>query len=391
MTSSTSDVVVVGGGVIGMSTAFHLARRGLRVTVLERDHICAGTTGQSGGVVRQHYSHAFTARLAKESLEVFHHWGELIGGDPGFVPTGVLLVANTATEGGIRRNVEMHQGLGIETHLLDPVAMREVEPRLNVDDLTVAAWEPTAGYADPVATTVALTAAARDAGVEIIEGCAVIGFTLSGDRVTGVLTSAGAVSSAAVVNAAGVWGARLLEQVGQTLPIEVTRHPMAAVRRHESSRQLHPPILDVAIDTYLLPRGDLTLVGTLGTHPDDTPVDMDCYELGVTNGEIERLLRRGSRRMPSVARGARWGGWAGIYDETPDAHPVIDAVPGVPGLFCALGMNGNCFKLAPRLGELLAARVVDGEPAASALEPFRLDRFAAGETHDRAFAMRVLA
>ena len=389
--SRTADAVVIGAGVIGSSIALYLAREGVETVVLERDHVCAGTTGQSGGIVRQHYSQPYTAALARDALAIFQDWEYQIGGDSGFVKSGVLIVGNGANDFAIRSNVEMHRSLGIQTEVLDAAEIAALEPRLAVDDLTVGCWEPTAGYADPVSTTYALADAARAAGAEIHEGTAVTAVRQSSGRVTGVETTAGPIGAPIVVNAAGIWGVAMLAELGVELPIVATRHPMVALKRPTTDRPLHVPVLDVAVDTYLIPRGDITLVGTLGTHADDALVDPDTYRRGLSNEEVRRLTLLGRRRMPVLGRGVMWGGWAGVYDESIDAHPVVDEVPGVDGLFCALGMSGNCFKLAPILGRLLARRIVDGRASAEPLAPLRLDRFTAGATHSRAFAMSVLA
>jgi glycine/D-amino acid oxidase-like deaminating enzyme len=136
----------------------------------------------------------------------------------------------------------------------------------------------------------------------------------------------------------------------------------------------------------------MTLVGKLGTMPADIDVDPDTYERGVTNSEIERYLASARRRMPFLDRGSLLGGWAGIYDDSVDAHPIVDAVPGADGLFCALGMSGNCFKLSPVIGDLLAQRIISGAGHAPALDLFRIGRFTDGSAHDRAYgSMSVLA
>lgn len=121
---------------------------------------------------------------------------------------------------------------------------------------------------------------------------------------------------------------------------------MALIRRATDDNRQHPAVLDVHTDSYFLPKGDLTLVGKLGTMPSDENVDPDGYLQGVTNEEISRYQQAARRRLPTLERGTVLGGWAGIYDDSIDAHPVVDAVPGVEGLYCALGMSGNCFKLA---------------------------------------------
>jgi sarcosine oxidase subunit beta len=141
-----------------------------------------------------------------------------------------------------------------------------------------------------------------------------------------------------------------------------------------------------------LPKGELTLIGKLGTMPNDMNVDPNTYERGVTNAELERYRQSALARFPPLTRGVGHGGWAGIYDDSIDAHPIVDAVPGTDGLLCALGMSGNCFKLSPVIGDLLAARILSGPDSAPELDLFRFDRFAEGAALDRAFgSMSVLA
>jgi glycine/D-amino acid oxidase-like deaminating enzyme len=390
--TSSQHIVIIGAGIIGTSLAAHLAKRGERPLVLERDHVCSGTTGQSGGLVRQHYSNPETAAMARDALNIFRHWSDHFEGTSGFVPVGVLLTAGPETEANVRANVAMHKGLGIETTLLEPGDVAQIDPRVRVDDCTTICYEPTAGIADPIETNHAYAATARSLGVEIREGIMVSEVAVASSRVTGVRTSEGLIPADVVVNAAGAWGTRLMATLGHDLPITYTRHPMALIRRPPAEADRHPAVLDVHTDSYFLPRADATLVGKLGTMPADMGVDPDHYERGVTNEEIARYQEAARRRMPFLDRGTILGGWAGIYDDSIDAHPIVDAVPGADGLFCALGMSGNCFKLSPVIGDLLAQRIVSGPGSAPALDLFRFDRFSDGSAHDRAFgAMSVLA
>ena len=140
----------------------------------------------------------------------------------------------------------------------------------------------------------------------------------------------------------------------------------------------HPVVLDVHTDSYFLPRADATLVGKLGTMPADLDVDPDSYERGVTNEEIERYRAAARRRMPFLDRGTVLGGWAGIYDDSIDAHPIVDAVPGAEGLFCALGMSGNCFKLSPVIGDCSPSGSSKAPVRRPQLDQFRFDRFRDG-------------
>jgi sarcosine oxidase subunit beta len=386
------QIVIIGAGVIGASIAAHLAKRGERPLVIERDHICAGTTGQSGGVIRQHYSNTATAIMARDALERFRHWSDHYEGSAGFVPTGVMLTAGADTEAGIRANVEQHRALGIETSILTIEEALAIEPRLRLDGCTLVCYEPTAGQADPFDTTWSFAQTARSLGVEIREGVTGNEIVVRGGQVSGVRTSEGDIAADLVINAAGVWGIALQAGLGPELPITISRHPMAHIRRAPHDRQRHPIILDVHADAYFIPREEFTLVGKLGTMRADLDVDPGDYAKGVSNEEIGRFLASSRDRLPSLLSGTVLGGWAGIYDESIDAHPVIDAVPGADGLICALGMSGNCFKLSPIIGELIAERVIAGPQSAPALDHFRIDRFADGSHHERAFGeISVLA
>ena len=390
--TSESRIVIIGAGVIGTSIATHLAKRGERPLVLERHHICSGTTGQSGGLIRQHYSNPETAALARDALAIFRRWNDHFEGSAGFVPIGVMLAAGEETEAGIRTNVAMHKAIGIDTDVLTPDEAMKIDARVQLSDCTAICYEPTAGIADPIETNHAFAATARSLGVEIRESVGVEQIDVESGRVTGLRTTAGDFPAEVVVNAAGAWGLGFMAALGHDLPITFSRHPMALIRRPPSEIDRHPAVLDVHTDSYFLPRADATLVGKLGTMAEDEDVDPETYARGVTNAEIERYRASVKRRMPFLERGTVLGGWAGIYDDSIDAHPIIDCVPGADGLFCALGMSGNCFKLSPVIGDLLARRIIDGPESAPALDLFRFDRFQAGATHDRAFgAMSVLA
>lgn len=391
--AETAGIVVIGGGCIGTSIALHLAREGVRdVVVLERSYLCAGTTGQSGAIIRQHYSNDFTAAMARDSLHIFRHWGDLIGGgDPHFTQSGVLITVGEADTAGLRTNVAMQQRIGVDTQIVTADAIRALDPRLRTDDIALGCWEQTAGYADPVATVHAFANAARAAGVTIREGVEVLDVLHDGDCVRGVRTSAGEISAPIVVNAGNIWGVGLLRQMGIDLPITPSRHPMAALRRPEDASANHPVVLDMHRNAYLLPRGDITLCGSISGEDDTIYADPDTYNQGVTRAEIARFHAEGAHRMPVLARSVVQGGWAGIYDGSADGHPILDAVPGVEGYYCALGFSGHGFKLSPVFGALMAKFITGSPHAAPELHRFRATRWAENDPIGTHYTASVLA
>ena len=392
MSAQIQDVVIIGAGVIGTSIATHLAQRGVKPLVLDRSRVCTGTTGQSGGVIRQLYTNPGTAALARDSLEIFRSWSSHYLGDPDFHAVGVLFPLGPESEPAIRAKIAEQQTIGIQTSLISPEDATKVDSRFTFADCSAVGYEPTAGGADPIATTFAFAETAKSLGAEIREDVTVTGVTIANGRVAGVETSSGPIAADVVINAAGAWGLPFMSALGHPLPITFTRHPMALIRRGGPASGRHPIVLDIHTDSYFISRGDLTLIGKLGTMPADDGVDPDTYARGVSNEEVGRYLKAAAARMPVLATGAIWGGWAGIYDESIDAHPIVDAVPGADGFYCALGMSGNCFKISPRLGKLLADRIIDGPQASPELGLFRIGRFADGTAHQRAFgALSVLA
>jgi len=382
MNGRTADAVVIGGGVIGLSVAFHLAKQGFRnVVVVERNYVCSGTTGQSGAIIRQHYSNDFTAAMARDSLAVFRNWADEVGGgDVRFEQTGVLILTGPEYEPAFRQNVALHQSLGIDSRQIDLAELREIEPRLAADGLSSACWEGTAGLVDPVATVHALAAAFQREGGTLLERSEVVEIMRVAGGVAGVRLGNGeAIAAAVVVNAGNLWGARLLAGFPFELPLFATRHPMASLRRPDDFGPSHPVVLDLQTMGYLIPRAGATLSGSLLTHSEDQSVDPDGYEKGVTNEEIGRFVASAAGRLPALARSVVQGGWAGIYDESPDSHPVLDESPGVEGLFIALGFSGHGFKLSPLVGLWMAKMIAGGRDAAPELRPFRATRWIEGE------------
>jgi len=214
--SQTADILIIGGGVMGASIAHSLARQGgsgNRIVLLERQALCNGTTGRSGAIVRQHYSNDFTVRMAKDSLAVFQHFADLVGGDCGFITTGMIVLTGEQGAESLRANVHMQQEQGVNTKLIGAGEVSEVAPGYNGEGVALACYEPDAGVTDPMATTFSFAQRARDHGANIREGVAVTHILKQGGRVSGVRTVEGDIRAPIVVLAANVWSRRLAQAV----------------------------------------------------------------------------------------------------------------------------------------------------------------------------------
>jgi len=376
-----TDVAIVGGGIVGTSLAWELTRRGAgRVTLFERSVVAAGASGRTGALLRLHYSNRPEATLAWESHKVFADWPEVVGGEPVHTPSGLVVTVETgrgyeANLGRLHRNVALQNAIGIPSRVVSPAELRELQPFARVDDLAAAAYEPTSGYVDAVAATRGMARAAERAGATIREGCPVVAIETDGDRVVGVRTPDGVVPAGTVVVAAGPWSTRLLAGGGVAVPIEALRVQVVVVQRPLALESQHYVWLDTVAGMFCRPWGPgRTLVG-LGGGDQHDPVDPDAYEERTDPGYPARAVAALARRFPALAGAAFLHGHAGLYDMTPDAHPILGPA-GPDGLFLALGFSGAGFKKGPAVGRALAELILDRRVGFVDLHPFRLDRFA---------------
>jgi glycine/D-amino acid oxidase-like deaminating enzyme len=379
--SERAQVVIIGGGVTGASTAYHLAQRGARdVVLVEKEFLASGPTGRSSACVRQHYTTPETCRMVLQALRFFERFEDLTKGrTAGFVRTGYLLGVDDRLRKQMEASVALQQSVGIDTRLVTPAELRDIEPRLRVDDLTAGCYEPESGYADPAQTTAGLAAAARDMGVRVMEQTVVTGIRTEGDRIVAVETSKGAIAARKVVNAAGTWAAGVGRMVGLDIPIAVCRHKIALVAWPEDARRPHPMVYDFVNNIYTRPEtGDMILVGPLDSEELDDRADPDAYREGLNLDESTDLLARGASRFPVLERGWVAKHYAGCFDVAPDWHPVIDEV-GPEGFFVAAGFSGHGFKLSPAVGDMVAKLVTEGKKPGDDVNAFRLSRFAEGK------------
>jgi sarcosine oxidase, subunit beta len=374
--SDTADAIIIGGGVQGASLAFHLAQRGVRVTVLEKQFVGAGATGRSSGLVRMHYDSEVDARLAWESFKYFRNWKELVGGECGFTRTGFLQIVTREAEGALRANVVMHQKIGIPSLVITAEDVKRLAPAFFTDDFDIAAYEPESGYAMPSDTANALMSAARENGARLVQGCVVTDIQTSGGRITGVETTQGGFSAPLVVHAAGPWAGPINRMAGLDLPYDTWRHDTLFVARPAEIGPSHPTVIDFSNEMYFRPEGGLTLVGLEDGNPLGESPDSDSDH--AKKGFVERAIERICLRVPALINGrlhSAHGGYDGIM---PDQHPILGAA-GPDGFYLDCGHSGTGFKTAPAIGLCMAELILDGESTTVDISPLAPGRFAEGK------------
>ena len=386
---STADVVMIGGGVIGASILFNLGRLGVTDTLLlEKDVLGSGSTGRSQAICRMHYSNPVTATMAWESLGIFTNFAEAVGGESGVVATGYLVVVGQEDGAGRAHNVAMQYGLGIETMRVTAKDLEEIAPMVSVTEGEFMAWEPQSGYADTYMVTTSYAKRAREMGAEIVLRNPATAIEISGGRVKAVVTAEGRVETPVAVVAAGPWSKEVLGQIGVDVPLVPVRHQVASITRPVDKLPLHPTVGDIAQSFSFRPDGSsLTMMG----FGDDEEVGVETYNQGVDMDVMADAMGRLTRRIPAMSEAYYRGGWSGLFTTTPDWHPILDAVPGIDGLYCAVGFSGHGFKLSPMIGVTMAELIVEGAAKTMDISPLRFSRFEEGDLLGSSYRYRVLA
>lgn len=387
---ATADAVIIGGGIIGVSTAYHLARMGTgQVVLLERKQLAGGATGMSSGLVRMHYDNPIEATFAHKSFETFQHFDEIIGGDCGFVSTGFVRIAKPRNVSRLKANVIMMQKLGIDTHLITNDEVKSIAPYMTTGDFDIAAYEPQSGYADPHLTTMGLAGAARRYGAQIMQGVEVRGIDIVGGRVQGVRTSRGAIATPVVVNAAGPWGALVADMVGLELAITPALHQATILETPPDLPTPHLTFIDRINGVYGRPEtGNLTLAGTSGGEHNKVidPAALDRFGQAPMPHVQFQVLERLCARIPVMETAPVRRGHTGVEGYSQDGHALLGPAPGIEGFYLATGMSGHGFKEGPAIGLTMAELILQGHADVVDIAPLRVTRFAEGKPYQGAYA-----
>jgi glycine/D-amino acid oxidase-like deaminating enzyme len=375
--ATTCDVLIVGGGVIGCSIAFHLARRGAgRVVLLEKSYLGAGSSGKSGAIIRQHYSNALTVAMARQSLRVFENFPDVVGGPPVFTRTGMALVVNERDRVGLEANMALQRDLGVDVRLVVAQELTEIDPNARLAEDELAAFESEAGYVEAVQVVASYADAARLAGADVRLGVEVKGVLSDKGRVTGVETNEGPYQCGALVLATGPWAAQLARTLKINMPVQSCRTQVALFRRPTDSSRRGVVYGDFVQGIYFKPtHGDMVHAGSLAGEEASDPVDPDHYNEAADGLWLPQVRQRLGRRYPAMHRGYGRGGYGALYGITPDWHPILDRLPDLEGAYCAVGFSGHGFKLSPIVGQLMSELVIDGKATTLDIGPLRLSRF----------------
>jgi sarcosine oxidase subunit beta len=372
-----ASVVVVGGGVMGCSIAFHLAERGADVLVLERGTVCSGMSARSGALVRMHYTNEPEARMALAGLGYFQSWQERVGGWCGFTVTGAAILVGPGEGERLRRNVAMLRRVGVDTEAVAPAELAAEHPELDLAGVELAAVEPGSGYADPVATTFAFASRAVDLGGADPPG--------RGRARPGRGRRPGGRGRHRRRPGRGRRGGAGLRALGRPAGphgrVRAGHHPRAVPDRLLPAARGGPPPPggDRRGPRHLLPPpcGGLSLLGVeAGHHIAVDAIDREVE--GYDHDVVAPALGRLAGRVPAFAGAPFARGHRGVYDTSADSRAVLDAAPGVPGCSWPAASPAPASRI-PAVGACMAELVTRGPGHTVDIHPFRLGRFAEGD------------
>ncbi|MFC5659953.1 NAD(P)/FAD-dependent oxidoreductase [Streptomyces nogalater] len=365
-------VVVVGGGVIGTSIAWHLARAGVRdVVLVERDELAAGSTSKAAGGVRAQFSDELNIRLGARSLEAFGRFEEEVGQDIGLHRVGYLFLLSTPQQvASFEAGVRLQNSLGVPSRLITPEEARRLSPLITTDGLLAAAYSPDDGHCTPEAVVHGYASAARALGVRILRHTEVTGIDLRGDTVTGVRTDRGPIATDTVVCAAGAWSRAVGAMAGVDLPVRPLRRQIAVTGPVPDLPATLPMTIDFTTSLYFHREGPGLLLGM--SDPDERP----GFATGTHDRWIPRLAEAMRRRAPALLDLPRTGGWAGLYENTPDHNALIGEASAVSRFLYATGFSGHGFLQGPAVGEVIRDLYLKRAPFLD-VGPLSAGRFAA--------------
>ena len=377
--TNTADVVIIGGGIVGSSVAYHLAEAGCTdILIIEReDRQGMGSTAKSMGGVRAQFATPINIRMSLYSIDLFSKFEEATGHTAGYRPQGYLFVATSERQlDYLKANLRQQLACGVtNAELVTREDIMKTVPQLIADDVTGGSFCPTDGFVDPYSVMTGFSKRARERGARLWLETEVSGIDVDQGKVNGVNTSRGYVSTRSVVNAAGPWAAGVARLAGIEIPVEPLRRQIVKTEPFERLSSRLPMVIDMSSGFHFRPEGSSFLLAW----PD--PEQTHGFRTDFDYGFIEKILTRAVNRVPLFAdvevNPRRC--WAGMYEMTPDHHAIIGAAPGVEGMFLANGFSGHGVMHSPATGKIVSELITEGSSSFADASMLRAERFAEGD------------
>jgi sarcosine oxidase subunit beta len=367
---TTAEVVIVGGGVMGTSIAFHLAEAGVTdVLLLEQNELGSGSTSKAAGGIRANFSDELNIALGARSLEAFARFGERPGQEIDLHRVGYLFLLSTDEQVELfEQSTRLQNAAGQPTRMLDVAEAVRLAPILSPDGLVAACFSPNDGHCTPESVVLGYATAARKLGATLVAGCEVTGIDAVGNEIRAVRTSRGTVATPTVICAAGAWSAPLAAMVGVDLPVTPLRRQIVVTEAIPGLPRDMPMTIDFSSTFYFHGEGPGLLVGM--SDPEEEP----GLHLSRSDSWLPRLTAAMEQRAPSLLDAGMAGGWAGLYENTPDHNALIGEAPDISRFLYATGFSGHGFLQGPAIGEILRDLYLTRRPFVD-ISPLDANRF----------------
>jgi sarcosine oxidase subunit beta len=373
----TADVVIIGGGCMGASVAYHLTRRGVTdIVVLEREKLLGtGSTGRNAGGVRHQFSNDANIRLSIESIHLLEHFADEVGQAVDFHQDGYLfLLSSPASVAMFEKNVALQRSLGVDVQWLDASAAERLAPGLDATGVLGATFCGRDGIADPNGVTMGFAKAAQQAGATVERDTEVTAIRIANERIAAVETTRGTIETRTVVNAAGPWARRIGRMAGVDVPVDpIRRHIFIAAFDRAAAQPARVPASHVMVidfdTTFYFHREGAGMLFGMGD-PADTPT----FDTTVQWDFLPRVIEVAVTRLPALGEASISHAWAGLYEMSPDGNPIIGPARAVEGLYLINGFSGHGFQHSPAAGRILADLITGRDPGID-VSPFALGRF----------------
>jgi sarcosine oxidase, subunit beta len=371
---STADAVIIGGGIIGMSVAFHLARAnyGSIVLVEKEQFTGSGATSKAAGGIRAQFSTKVNIEMSMLSIDAFERFKEDTGSDALFDQVGYMfLLTNDDDVATYKKQYELQRSLGLDVELLKPEDIGQYAPHIRLDDVLLATFCKRDGLGDPHEFLSGYEHAARDMGVDIELEAGVNSITVSNGKITGLSTARGDISTNLVINCAGPHSGLIAKMIGVDLPVEPIRRQCVTTGQLDFVKPFFPMVVDVASGLYHHKESKGLLLGWADKNVEPS------FDVSIDPDYTDTMLEKGLYRIPQLETAEIANQWAGLYESTPDHHAVIGWEPSVGGLMYVTGFSGHGFMHAPAAGQV-AAELITGKQPSVDISPLSMERFSKG-------------